>query len=133
MQDQLKSLLNFFKWEEGNCWNGLEILVNRCFDLGTTLDSWRNANVVIMYKKGNKKDLKNYRPILLLSHLYKLLTEIINNRITTKLDAFQPPEPLRKNIRRTNVQNKCETWYQARRNHIFKATNPLEDVFQTLN
>ena len=47
---------------------------------------WQKANMVIFFKKGNRKDIKNYRPICLLSNMYKLFTKIITTRLEMKLD-----------------------------------------------
>ena len=38
------------------------------------------------FKNGNKKDLKNYRPICLLSNIYKVLTKIPTKRLKKTLD-----------------------------------------------
>ena len=46
--------------------------------------------MVIFFKKGNRKDIKNYRPICLLSNMYKLFTKIITTRLEKKLDENQP-------------------------------------------
>ena len=48
--------------------------------------------MVIFFKKGNRKDIKNYRPICLLSNMYKLLTKITTTRLEKKLDENQPRE-----------------------------------------
>lgn len=40
-------------------------------------------------KYGDKANMENYRPMSLLLH-YKLLTNIITNRLSNKLDFFLP-------------------------------------------
>lgn len=67
-------------------------LFNKCLMETTTPTNWNNAIIIIMHKKGNIADLKNYRPISLLSHLYKLFTKILTKRLTSKLDFYQPTE-----------------------------------------
>ena len=38
--------------------------------------NWHGAKIVILFKKGDFKDIKNYRPISLLSHSYKAFTRL---------------------------------------------------------
>ena len=42
-------------------------------------DSWHEAKILILFKKGDPKDIKNYRPINLLSHSYKNFTKSLAN------------------------------------------------------
>ena len=44
------------------------------------------ANIIPLHKKGNKADVKNYRPMCLLSHVYKIFTKTVQNRLKTGLD-----------------------------------------------
>ena len=55
-------------------------------------DSWHEAKIVILFKKGDPKDIKNYRPISLLSHSYKLFTRLLQSRIERTLHENQPRE-----------------------------------------
>ena len=67
-------------------------LYTKCITERRIPKTWKEANMVIFFKKGNRKDIKNYRPICLLSNMYKLFTTIITTRLEKKLDENQPRE-----------------------------------------
>ena len=48
------------------------ILMNRSFDEGIFPDTWKLANVIPIFKKGDKSQPCNYRPVALLSCIGKL-------------------------------------------------------------
>ena len=70
----------------------LAALYTQCLTTSSVPESWKNANIILIHKKGDVKELKNYRPISLLSVLYKIFTKIISNRIRATLDFSQPRE-----------------------------------------
>ncbi|KAK6742512.1 hypothetical protein RB195_010028 [Necator americanus] len=53
---------------------------------------WKTSKIVLLYKKGDPHDIGNYRPICLLSVIYKLFARVILNRIEKVLDEGQPCE-----------------------------------------
>ena len=53
---------------------------------------WNEAIIILLHKKGDQKNISNYRPISLLNNIYKLFTKIITNRITRTVDENQPRE-----------------------------------------
>lgn len=67
-------------------------LFTECIYQGTTPSHWNNAVIVLLHKKGDITELTNYRPISLLSHIYKLFTKIITKRLEARLDFYQPRE-----------------------------------------
>ena len=75
---------------------------------------WKESNTVLLYKKGDREDLKNYRPICLLSHICKLFTKITVERLSGHLDEQQPRE-------QAGFRKKYSTM-----DHIFTLTQLLE-------
>ena len=70
----------------------LAMLYTMCITERSIPKTWKEPNMVIFFKKGNRKDIKNYRPICLISNMYKLFTKIITTRLEKKLDENQPRE-----------------------------------------
>ncbi|KAK6748523.1 hypothetical protein RB195_001256 [Necator americanus] len=50
---------------------------------------WKTSRIVILYKKDDTQDIGSYRPIRLLSAIYKFFTRVILNRIEKTLDDAQ--------------------------------------------
>lgn len=67
-------------------------LFNTILKTGTLPENFCHSNIIILHKKGDKSDLANYRPISLVSHLYKAFIKVLENRISGKLDQQQPAE-----------------------------------------
>uniref|UniRef100_A0A7I4XRT7 Reverse transcriptase domain-containing protein n=1 Tax=Haemonchus contortus TaxID=6289 RepID=A0A7I4XRT7_HAECO len=65
---------------------------NKYLDAQRIPDQWKKSNTVLLFKKGERDQMKNYRPIALLSQPYKLFTKIILNRLERQLDEYQPVE-----------------------------------------
>jgi hypothetical protein len=53
---------------------------------------WTVSTIKLLHKKGDKNDIGNYRPISLMSNIYKTFSKIILHRITKILDENQPVE-----------------------------------------
>jgi hypothetical protein len=53
---------------------------------------WKNAEIILLFKKGAKNLIKNYRPISLSSNIAKIFMKLIKNRIYKQLDFNQSRE-----------------------------------------
>lgn len=55
-------------------------------------DQWMTSTIILLHKKGDKDNIGNYRPISLMSNVYKVFAKVILNRISKTLDDNQPIE-----------------------------------------
>ena len=67
-------------------------LYTKCLQENKGATEWKASNMILIYKKGDYRNLKNYRPISLLSNIYKLFTKILTKRLERLLDENQPVE-----------------------------------------
>jgi hypothetical protein len=52
-----------------------------CYNKGRLTTNFKSASIKLIPKKGDKSDLKNWRPISLLSNMYKIIYRAINRRL----------------------------------------------------
>ena len=60
----------------------LEVIYRKVWQLGIP-DAWKRSRTASIYKKGDTSDFSNFRPISLLSTLYKIYSGIISQRLTS--------------------------------------------------
>ena len=66
----------------------LQLIFNRSLEKSEIPNDWKIGHVVPIFKKGNKSEVGNYRPVSLTSVVCKLLERIIKNRITEHLNKY---------------------------------------------
>ena len=59
----------------------LHIIFTTSYKSGKLPADWRSANITAIYKKGNKKEPKNYRPVSLTSVICKIMESIVRDII----------------------------------------------------
>ena len=61
----------------------LQVLFNRCLAERKTPHICKHATTILIYKKGDSNVPSNFRPIALMSCIYKLFTSLLAMRVTT--------------------------------------------------
>ena len=61
----------------------LSLLFDHCFKRRDVPPAWKSAITVLIYKKGSTEDPSSFRPIALMSCLYKLVMGVIAKRLTS--------------------------------------------------
>ena len=61
---------------------------NYCFQHGLLTRTQRRGIITLIYKKGDRTKLQNWRPITLLTTDYKILTKALANRLTNVLPSI---------------------------------------------
>ena len=75
-------------------------LINMSLSTGSVPKSWKEANVIPLFKKGDRSDINNYRPVSILPTLSKILEKIVfknlfnylrdKNLLTPHQSGFRP-------------------------------------------
>ena len=66
-----------------------QILFQASLDQGTVPSDWKEANIVPLFKKGDKSKPENYRPISLTSLSCKLLEHVVHSNVMRHFDNLQ--------------------------------------------
>ncbi len=84
----------WIKERKGRLQEMITTLFNKILDMEEIPTQWNEAKVIILFKKGDVKDIKNYIAIKfsLLTHMYKVFTRVLLARIEKQLDENQPRE-----------------------------------------
>ena len=64
----------------------LYLLFKNCFEASTFPLEWKKGNVMSIFKKGNKQEVSNYRPISLLPVVSKIFERIIFDAFFNYMD-----------------------------------------------
>ena len=86
----------------------LTIIYQKSFSEDTLLDDWKTATVIPIFKKGNKHDASNYRPVSLTSVLCRMLKSIIRDTVVARLDKHGLYDDCRSTL--TNLLETLEAW-----------------------
>jgi hypothetical protein len=101
--------------------NALFECARESFETGIMPDAFRTASIRLIPKKGNVAQIKNWRPISLLSNFYKIISRMINNRL--KKVTYRVLSRSQKGFNRSRqiqevIINSMETMDFCKRNNI---------------
>ena len=64
----------------------LTFIMQQSYDTGTLPDDWKNADVVALFKKGDRSKAENYRPVSLTAVTCKMMERVIHKQIMIHLN-----------------------------------------------
>ena len=65
-------------------------MVKEVFETGSLCDTMQKAVVALIYKKGEKDQLNNFRPISILNVDYETVAFVLSNRLQRVLGSIVP-------------------------------------------
>jgi hypothetical protein len=124
------------------CWQHLRIplfnYANFCFTTGLMTHNFRSASIKLIPKKGDLGNLKNWRPISLLSNMYKIISRAFNLRLKKVVNRICSRAQKGYNSDRYVQEvliNVCETIAHCKQNNIRGCVLAVDmaKAFDTLN
>ena len=67
-------------------------VLNACYRAGEMCESMKTSNTRVIFKKGDRKNLKNWRPISLLNVDYKICSKVLSLRLSKVLKFIVDPD-----------------------------------------
>jgi len=96
------------------CWKYLRHplfnYANKCLEKGILTDNFRGASIRLIPKKNDLSVLKNWRPISLLSNLYKILSRALNSRLSKYVNRITSRSQKGFNNRRYTQEAIINVW-----------------------
>ena len=96
----------------------LSIIFNECISSGTFPDTWKQANVQPVHKKGNRQIKSNYRPISLLPICGKILEKIVFDKVYSYLNE-------------NNLLSKNQSGFRPGDSTIYQLLSITSDIFES--
>ena len=96
-----------------------QVLFQASLDQGVVPPDWKEANIVPLFKKGDKFLPENYRPISLTSLSCKLLEHVVHSTIMTHFDKFE-------------VLDDAQHGFRKRRSCVSQLISTLDDFANCL-
>src|SRR6218665_3674293 len=63
-------------------------IFNKSMQTGDVPQEWRDALIVPLFKKGNRSDPRNYRPVSLISVVCKVMMRIVKDNVVEHLNEY---------------------------------------------
>ena len=81
-------------WKHGgdNLFSRLHQLITNAWEMGSLPQTWKDASIITIYKKGDRPDCGNYRGISLLSIAGKIFARILLNRLSIHITPEVVPD-----------------------------------------
>ena len=98
----------------------LSLIFQKSPDTGSVPDDWKTAHIIPLFKKSDKSNPENYRPISLTSIACKLLEHVVYSTIINHLDT-------------NDILNDFQHGFRQRRSCESQLLNTLRDFFHCLD
>ena len=95
-------------------------LFNESISLGIYPDTLKTARVIPLFKSGNKKSVKNYRPISILSVMSKIFEKLMCNRLVAYLKKF-------------SLLSECQYGYKSKSSTVDAIAEFLDNVYGSID